>query len=118
MNQTSPTLEQTRAAAKRQALQAIPTADELAAVVRLLEVAGHDTGQSRIVADFLLAWWNADTCGGFALADLWWMDKDLVTDILTVIGMVARVRQYPPSLGFEEEFHHVGRKWRPKLFVE
>ena len=119
MNQTdSAPLEKMRAAAKRQALDAIPTADELAAVHRLLAVARHDTGQSKIVADFLLSWWNADTCGGFALADLWWMDKDLVTDILTVIGMVARVRRYPPAFGFEDEFHLVGRQWRPKLFVE
>lgn len=118
MNQTNPELEKLRAAAKRRALEANPTPDELAALVRLLAVARQDTGQSKIVADFLLSWWNADTCGGFAIADLWWMDKDLVTDILTVIGMVARVRQYPPSLGLEEEFHQVGRKWRPKLFVE
>lgn len=117
MNQTDPTLEKMRAAAKQRALEAIPTADELAAVVRLLAVARQDTGQSKIVADFLLSWWNADTCGGFALADLWWMDKGLVTDILFVIGMVARVRRYPPAFGFEKEFHEVGRKWRPKLFA-
>jgi hypothetical protein len=33
------------------------------ALNRLIEIAQGDTGQCRIVADFLLAWWNADECG-------------------------------------------------------
>jgi hypothetical protein len=35
-----------------------------AALERLIQVAQGDTGQSRIVANFLLAWWNAEECGG------------------------------------------------------
>ena len=30
-----------------------------AALERLIQIAQGDTGQSRIVANFLLAWWNA-----------------------------------------------------------
>lgn len=36
---------------------------ERAALERLLGHAQRDTGQSRRVADFLLAWWNAANCG-------------------------------------------------------
>lgn len=32
---------------------------EKAALERLLKIAQGDTGQSRRVADFLLAWWNS-----------------------------------------------------------
>ncbi len=41
--------------------------DEKAAFHRLVAIAQRDTGQSRRVADFLLAWWNAGECGGFDL---------------------------------------------------
>ena len=117
MNQTDPaTLQKMLAAAKRQALRAVPTADELAAVRRLLEVARHDTGQSKRVANFLLSWWNATNCGGFDLTDLWCVDEDLATDMLMVIGLVARVHKYPPAFGFEDDFLSILRARRPKLF--
>jgi hypothetical protein len=45
-----------------------------AALERLIEMAQGDTGQSRIVANFLLAWWNAAECGGFDLTDVWAVD--------------------------------------------
>ena len=38
---------------------------------RLIGIAQSDTGQARRVADFLLAWWNAGSCGGFDLTNLW-----------------------------------------------
>ncbi|WP_432612744.1 DUF7673 family protein [Mesorhizobium mediterraneum] len=41
-----------------------------AAFERLLPQARSDTGQSRRVADFILAWWNADELGGFDIADV------------------------------------------------
>jgi hypothetical protein len=37
--------------------------DALAALDRLVAIAQSDTGQSRRVANFLLAWWNAGSCG-------------------------------------------------------
>lgn len=37
-----------------------PTSEEHAAITRLWRVAKTDTGQARRVADFLLAWWNAE----------------------------------------------------------
>ena len=81
MTKTDPaTLDRLLAAPKRQTLQAIATADELAAVRRLLEVTRQDTGQSKRVADFLLSRWNATACGGFDPTDLWCVDEALAID--------------------------------------
>lgn len=88
---------------------------ELAALRRLIDVARHDTGQSRRVAGFLLAWWNAASCGGFDLTDLWAVDRDIAQDMLAVIGLVARIHEYPPALGFDAEFRQIVRAWRPEL---
>lgn len=41
------------------------------ALDRLLAAACQDDGQGRCVADFLLSWWNASTCGNFDSTDLW-----------------------------------------------
>ncbi|WP_456304106.1 DUF7673 family protein, partial [Acetobacter pasteurianus] len=46
--------------------------NQRAALARLIKIAKGDTGQSRRVADFLLAWWNAGSCGSF---DLTWRDR-------------------------------------------
>ncbi len=40
------------------------------ALEKLLNVAHEDSGQGRRVANFLLAWWNAEVHGGFDLTDL------------------------------------------------
>lgn len=74
-----------------------------------------DTGQSRRVADFLLAWWNAASCGAFDLTTLWGLDTSIAKDMVTVFGLVAKVNQYPDSLGYEEPFKRIVREWRPEL---
>ena len=84
-------------------------------LLRLLEVAYSDTGQSRRVAAFLLAWWNADTCGGFDLTDMWGLDLSLRQDILVVFGYIAFEQHYPDTLGWSHEFGRVLRGWRPHL---
>jgi hypothetical protein len=43
----------------------------LAAAARLLVIAKADSGQARRVADFLLAWHNAEENGGWNPVDLW-----------------------------------------------
>jgi len=54
------------------------SADQQAALERLLAIALQGTGQSRRVADFLLAWWNARQCGGFDLTTMWGCDSAIV----------------------------------------
>ncbi len=89
--------------------------EETAALERLIQVAQGDTGQSRRVADFLLAWWNAASCGAFDLTTLWGLDTGIAKDMVTVFGLVAKVNQYPDSLGYEEPFKRIVREWRPEL---
>jgi hypothetical protein len=95
------------------------TADERAALRRLIAAAKRDTGQSKRCADFLLAWWNAQTCGGFDLTDLWAVDKAVADDMLTVIGLIARRHgEYPHDPAFDGNFRALVRDWRPELCSE
>lgn len=91
------------------------TAQELAALERLLVHAAGDCGQSRVVADFLLAWWNADACGAFDLTAMWSLDPAIVADMGTVFGLIGRVHRYPDSLGYGTPFEAIVRAWRPGL---
>ncbi len=94
-------------------LQRVPDVENyLAALDRLIEVAKSDTGQSRKVADFLLAWWNAGDCGGFDLTTLWQVDKAIADDMITVCQLIARVQAYPDSLGYKPVFQKIVREWR------
>lgn len=90
---------------------------QLAALERLIDIAKRDTGQSRHVACFLLAWWNADTCGGFDLTDTWAVDRAIAEDMVIVFGMVARVHSYPNSgpHDYEDDFAEIIEQWRPQL---
>ncbi|MGE4370757.1 MAG: hypothetical protein AB7E12_13875 [Burkholderiaceae bacterium] len=88
------------------------------ALNRLIVIGKRDTGQSRRVADFLLSWWNAQSCGGFDLTDLWAVDEEIKQDLLHVINMIARCRSYPDAFGggeFKPEFEMLVRLWRPDL---
>ena len=91
------------------------SAEEIAALERLLVHAQRDSGQSRIVADFLLAWWNSGTCGAFGLTALWSLDSPIVADMAIVFSLIGRVHRYPDSLGYEAEFRAIVRAWRPEL---
>jgi hypothetical protein len=87
-------------------------ADQKAALERLIQVALGDTGQSRKVANFLLAWWNAEECGGFDLTDLWRVDTAIAADMVTVFGMVAERNHYPDTLGYGEQLERIVASWR------
>ena len=89
--------------------------DARAALERLIGIARADTGQSRKVANFLLAWWNAEECGGFDLTDLWGVDAPVAADMVTVFALVAGRQQYPDTLGYGKQFEAMDRAWRPSL---
>ena len=91
------------------------TTDQKESLERLIAIAQSDTGQARRVADFLLAWWNAGSCGGFDFTDLWGVDRSIADDMVTVFGYVARANAYPDTLGFKAEFQSIVRGWRPEL---
>ena len=88
-----------------------------AALERLIEIAQSDTGQSRIVANFLLAWWNAQECGGFDLTDVWAVDTSIALDMLRVFALVAERHQYPDNMGYGNQFEAIVRTWRPTLVL-
>lgn len=93
-------------------------AQEIDALDRLIRIAKRDTGQSRRVADFLLAWWNASNCGSFDLTNLWAVDSDIAIDMQTVFGLIARIHAYPDRIGYEKDFHAIIEQWRPELCEE
>lgn len=88
---------------------------ERAALERLLEIAKHDSGGSRRVADFLLAWWNPGVCGKFDPTDTWCLDQAVCKDIQTVFAVLMRLRVYPDSLGYGAEFRQIQALWRDLL---
>jgi len=92
------------AAQNRQAL--------LASVARLMRIAMGDTGQCRRVADFLLAWHNADENGGWDPTDLWNVDATIADDILTALRLLRMENRYPGDLGFRKEIEQIWELWR------
>ena len=91
---------------------------EQEALARLLTHAQGGTGQSRKVANFLLAWWNSASCGAFDLTTLWGVDEAIAADMAVVFTMIARVARYPDALGYSKPFDAVVRAWRPELIEE
>ena len=87
----------------------------LDALRRLVKIAHGDTGQSRRVADFLLAWWNAGSCGGFDLTNLWAVDRAIAQDMAQVMVLIAVRHEYPTAYGLGPDFERIVADWRPEL---
>src|SRR5271165_6060339 len=88
-----------------------------AALERLLQIARQDSGQARRVADFLLAWHNAEENGGWNPVDLWQLDTGIAQDILLVTAFIAVEHNYPDDLGFVPEIAEVWNLWRGNRIV-
>lgn len=79
--------------------------EEHMALQRLIQVAKRDTGQSRRVANFLLAWFNAKVYGGFDLSELWGIDDEIVADIVLVSKLISKnPMRYPDAFEREADF--------------
>lgn len=88
-------------------------APAIEALGRLIDIARSDTGQAARVANFLLAWWNAERDGGFDLTDLWMVDQSIADDMILVFALAARSRCYPDAFGFNGAiFHQIVTDWR------
>ena len=96
----------------------LPDVTAIAALRRLLDIARDDTGQCRRVANFLLAWWNADSCGGWDLTELWAVDRAIADDMLAVAAFISRNHEYPSSYGLRAEFEGLVAQWRPHLVTQ
>lgn len=75
-----------------------------AALERLLMAAQGDDAQARMSADFLLAWWDPDLYGGFALTNLWEMDHEVARACVLVFAWVAANRVHPMEIGYGPQF--------------
>ena len=84
------------------------------ALEKLLNIANGDTGQGRRVANFLLAWWNAEANGGFDLADLADVDRDIGEDMVTIFTYIAREEDMVYPYDYRSEIEQVIARWRPE----
>ncbi|TAN44070.1 MAG: hypothetical protein EPN26_17040 [Rhodospirillales bacterium] len=82
---------------------------------RLIVIAKGNTGQSRSVADFLLAWWNAGSCGSFDMTTLWAVDGAITDDMVAVFRLIADRHEYPTAYGLGPDFEKIVAEWRPEL---
>ncbi len=88
------------------------------ALEKLLNVAHGDTGQSRRVANFILAWWNADVHGGFNLTDLADVDRDVCEDMATIFTFLAREEDLVYPEAYKPEIIQIIRRWRPDVEID
>lgn len=84
----------------------------IAALGRLIPIALRGTGQSRRVADFLLAWHHAQENGGWDPTDLWSIDSAIAEDIIAAIKLLRAARRYPCDLGFQREIERIWELWK------
>jgi hypothetical protein len=84
------------------------------ALEKLLNIAHQDTGQGRRVANFVLAWWNAEANGGFDLADLANVDRDVGEDMVTIFTYIAREEDMVYPDDYRSEIEQVIARWRPQ----
>ncbi|MCW7546292.1 hypothetical protein N7I30_21195 [Aurantimonas litoralis] len=89
--------------------------EQLLTFQRLLAIAEGDTGSSKRVENFLLAWWNPVRCGGFHLTELWQLDEGICNDIETVIGFISRRALHPGDI-YADRMKSLVERWRPEIF--
>lgn len=86
------------------------------AVERLLVVAKSDTGQARRVAGFLLAWWNAESLGGFDIADLFAVDEKLALDMAAIFSWLATQGNAVYPTEYRSDIEKLIQEWRPEVW--
>lgn len=88
-----------------------------AALERLLHIALGDTHQSRHVANFILAWWNADSLGGFDLADLFAVDAAVARDMAQVFSHIAGLSDAEYPSDYRRDIEAIIAPWRPDIWA-
>ncbi len=82
------------------------------ALEKLLNAAHQDTGQGRRVANFILAWWNAEVHGGFDLTDLANVDREIGEDMVTIFAFLAREKDVVYPFDYRSEIKKIIEHWR------
>ena len=85
---------------------------------RLLNLAQGDAHQSRYAANFLLAWWNAGSLGGFDLTDLFGVDSTIAADMGMVFTWLAAqdCATYPTE--YRAQLEKLIEAWRPNVWAK
>ena len=89
-----------------------------AAFDRLLKLAQSDTHQSRRAANFLLAWWNADSLGAFDPADLFGVDSTIAADMATVFTWLAGQSVAVCPTEYRAQIEKLIADWRPEVWAK
>lgn len=84
---------------------------------KMLDIAHQDSGQGRRVANFILAWWNADVHGGFDLTDLANVDREVAEDKATVFTRLAREEDLHYPHDYRSEIEQITARWRPQAMA-
>lgn len=74
---------------RRPSLPHITKPEAGAALDRLLTMAKGDTGGAKLVADFLLNWWDG-AHGAWTMVDITNVDPETSEDMLTIIAFLAQ----------------------------
>ena len=85
---------------------------------RLLDVARSDTSQARKAADFILAWWNQASLGRFDITDLFAVDQETATAMVTVFSWFAQQRGVVYPNEYRAEIEAIIREWRPDVWAK
>lgn len=88
-----------------------------AAFERLLDLARSDTGQARRAANFILAWWNAESLGAFDIADLFALDLTIARDMATVFSWLASRSNAAYPEEYRTEIEAIIEAWRPEVWA-
>ncbi len=85
------------------------------ATARLLAIANSDTGRSRRLADFLLAWRNGSHLGHFPIEHLWNVDRAISADMMmTILNFLTEQPSavYANAFDYEDEMRELVELWR------
>ncbi|VEF10852.1 Uncharacterised protein [Pseudomonas fluorescens] len=97
--------------AKNATLEPVLDMATQSALEHLLALAERDTMQSRKVANFLLAWWNATENGGFDFADLHGLNAHTVSSCSAVFSWIGQNAATPEAIGYAPRFRALALKW-------
>ncbi len=103
---------------RRPVIRAVSFDEVGEAIGRLLAIAlppsrAAETGASPNVADFLLAWWNADECGHFPILHLCNLDAIIAEDMLTIMAWLAQEPTvYADAWGYRDAMHELWIRYR------
>ncbi len=82
----------------------------------LIPVARSDTGQSRRVANFLLAWWNGPDLGHLEVVDIASIDRELAEAMCVILLFLGQHgMEYANLWGRRKDMEDLFDLWRSHL---